>query len=346
MKKIKIGNKFNKAKYSFISSNKKIVKVNKKGIILARKNGKTIVFVKKQKKKIAKFIVRVKGTNSNAQTKEQLRTYIEQSETYLNAGNYIEAIAILDAAKQLLGAHPDIKSQRNKIVKKQLLSSVSDFEKTQDYASAIKAIEKTGTKFQKDAEVVQKLNSLKIIYRSKVIADADTVFKQAGYSEAIKIINKGLTVLLNDSMLLAKINEYNEYKPVKLSALKRVDDNWRVYDDWNGSDSKGNSINDAWLILTYSDPQTAEIYVGRKYSTMTFDIMPSSSFSTNELISSTVKIYADDVLVYTSPNINYKSSAIHANVNINNAEYIRIEGKGTKSDENAYTILNDVYVSK
>lgn len=286
------------------------------------------------------------NTETQQPTKDSLQTYLDQSESYLNAGNYTEATAVLDTAEQLLGVHPEIKAQRQKVAKAQLLNTASSYEKSGDYASAINAIQGSDAELQNDAEVLQKLNSLKTTYRNKIVADADAALSKSGYSEAIRIANNGLSVLPDDASLLAKIEEYNEYKPVNLADLKRTDDNWRVYDDWSGHDSKGNSINNAWLILTYNDPQSAEVYTGRKYSTITFDILPSSSFSTNTDITSTIKIYADEVLVYTSPKINYKSSAVHAEVNINNAEYIRIEGAGTKSDENAYTILNNVQVSK
>lgn len=77
---IKIKNKSKKAKYSFVSSKKKVAKVNKKGVVTAKKKGKAIITVKETMNKKAKKIGKVKVTVNNA-TENVTPTDIPQAAT-------------------------------------------------------------------------------------------------------------------------------------------------------------------------------------------------------------------------------------------------------------------------
>ncbi|MBE5928599.1 MAG: esterase family protein [Lachnospiraceae bacterium] len=77
---IKIKNKSKKAKYSFVSSKKKVAKVNKKGVVTARKKGKATITVKETMNKKAKKIGKVKVTVNDV-TETVLPTNVPQTAT-------------------------------------------------------------------------------------------------------------------------------------------------------------------------------------------------------------------------------------------------------------------------
>ncbi len=89
----------------------------------------------------------------------------------------------------------------------------------------------------------------------------------------------------------------------------------------------------------YADANhSAEYYVNKNYKSVSFDIAPAAEFGENG--SATIKIYADDNLIYTSPTVTQKTTKFSTNsINISGATYIKIvaELKGQSC-----TIISDV----
>lgn len=68
---------------------------------------------------------------------------------------------------------------------------------------------------------------------------------------------------------------------------------------------------------------SAEYYVDKQYSSISFDMAPFVTFGASS--SSSVKVYVDDVLVYTSTAITQKTERFNSGkIDISNAEYIKI----------------------
>ena len=85
---------------------------------------------------------------------------------------------------------------------------------------------------------------------------------------------------------------------------------------------------------TYS----AEYLVAKQYSYMSFDIAPFGSFGASG--SSRIKVYADDVLIYSSPTVTQKTARFNTgNIDISQANYIKIVAE---IDEHSCTIISDV----
>lgn len=83
---------------------------------------------------------------------------------------------------------------------------------------------------------------------------------------------------------------------------------------------------------------TTEYYLNQQYSSISFDMAPSDHYGANS--SNRVKIYADDVLIYTSPEITKKTSKINSGkINISSAKYIKIV---VEIDDDGCMILSDV----
>ena len=72
-----------------------------------------------------------------------------------------------------------------------------------------------------------------------------------------------------------------------------------------------------------SQKYSAEYYVNKQYESLSFDIAPATDF--NAAYTSYVKVYLDDVLVYTSPAITQKTELFSTgNIDVSNASYLKI----------------------
>ena len=171
-----------------------------------------------------------------------------------------------------------------------------------------------------DPDFIDKLSELKDSYRAQVISNADSALKSNGYKDAIQIIEDGLDILPNDSELLAKIDEYEEYKPISIKSFTVTASN-NGYDFYSSrSDPRGEVNTDVLYLESY-----VEFYIGGKYSKLVATVDPDQNFRTSIYAGTQLKIYADDELVYSSPTITYKTDDLEISVDIKNANYIRFQ---------------------
>ena len=281
-----------------------------------------------------------------ATTDDKRIEYLDNARSLATENKFNEALATIETAESLYGSTAECASLRTEIQIKQLLFNANEFENNGDYQKAIELIEKSNTSLKSNADVIQKFNVLKIYYINDTVSNVDSALKQSNYDKAVELINNALGVFPNDATLLAKLDECKDYKPVDLSDIRRIDDSWYIESGWTGHDFSGNPIVNGWICRVYLETKSAEFYTERKYSNLSFDISPISHFSTKEGNGSTVRVYADDVLVYTSPDITYKSGTVHASVDIIYADNIRITVTGRYNDENSYIALSNATVSK
>lgn len=272
--------------------------------------------------------------------------YLDNARSLATENKFNEALATIETAESLYGSTAECASLRIEIQIKQLLFNANEFENNGDYQKAIELIEKSNTSLKSNADVIQKFNVLKIYYVNETVSNVDSALEQSNYDKAVELINNALGVFPNDATLLAKLDECKDYKPVDLSDIRRIDDSWYIESGWTGHDFSGNPIVNGWICRVYLETKSAEFYTERKYSNLSFDISPISHFSTKEGNMAIVRVYADGVLVYTSPDITYKSGTVHAKVDIFYAENIQITVTGKYNDENSYIALSNATVSK
>lgn len=281
----------------------------------------------------------------------QLGSYITDAATHAESNDYAEALAILDTAEQVLGKQERLDEEREKIQKAQLFNAISRYEEASDYPAAIRAIEQSNTAVQKDPDVIQKLNSLKMIYRDKVIIDADSALKESGYSEAIKIINDGLSVLSSDEKLLAKIKEYEAYVPVNLFSMEFFEAS-ATYDVVRGpniaTDNIGEEHSESYTLVDSSHSNAWATYrINGDYSKLTgcfFLLFEERSTKTDQVLS----IYGDDKLLFTVT-ITGGTEPVDFSVDISGVKYLKISYH-THASSNGFPSrlarLSDVYLSK
>ena len=177
--------------------------------------------------------------------------------------------------------------------------------------------------------------------------------KSKGYKEAIQIIEDGLDILSNDSELIAKIDEYEEYKPVHLSELVATKREYCSFRETEWDPRNVLYTNVLYLISHLSNTGyhggQIEVFTNKQYSTFSCTIVPEADFTTSSNSGSMIKIYGDGELLYTSELITYKTSGVNVNIDITNVEYLEINIENIYRGiypAHADTLICDPYVSK
>lgn len=280
----------------------------------------------------------------------KIQEYIEKANTLAAEGNYLDALALLDSAEQIMGADQRISKTRTEIKKGKLLSDVSAYEAAGDYKTAIEYISNCEDDLKTDLEVIHKSNSLKTTYKSNELSRAQTAYNNDNFDEALSILNAALTILPGDADITARIEKYT---PVLYRKLPNNILSGSIRREDIVIDSKGNSYNDQLVFYAefnhYNDGSKSfdkpniEQYTGGKYSRFKAIIIPHEEMDEyNNGCGAVVTIYADDRLIYTSPTITRKGTSVNVDLDISGVQYLKIQVKPTsslESYENKYTII-------
>ena len=259
-------------------------------------------------------------------------TVLSSSNENVSSGNYDDAIKILEEAENVLKDNSDITSALEKVkadyavyLKNDALEKANALISEKKYTEAISLINTALEKNANDSELTALLNMTKNEYVTNVISQADALLEEYDYTGAGEIIDEALKVLPDNSDLAAKKETINSNKPTSLDTLVMINSNrW----EWNNGAPKDPFENDYSDSVNYMIPndgaQTTygEFRLYKKYGKLTGRIAPYTDIGEND--EAYIQIYADEQLVYTSPMITRKTDAFRFNVDIKNAEYIKI----------------------
>ena len=248
---------------------------------------------------------------------------LSRAEGYSKKGNYDDAISVLQSFADIVTNDKDVSlkineytNAKNNIEKEQILSNIKQYEENGDYEGGIKYINNKIGSYKSDSDISKKLNELKDKYRSKILADAEEVFNSSGYLSAIDVLNASQGILPNDATITQKINEYKTYAPVSIKTFKVTASNGYSFSG-SASDPRGEVAVDVIELEYY-----IEFYLAGGYSQFTAKIDPTQYFNTSSYQGVQLRILADDVEVYKSPTITYKTDNLDVSVNIKNADYL------------------------
>lgn len=158
-------------------------------------------------------------------------------------------------------------------------------------------------------------------------------------------------------------SENNKYKAYGTDALVSIDKNYASNKvsllafnpvnsgAWNKNegtlnDSLGNNYNVSLPYLLVGSGAYSEYYTNGMYSTLSFKLAAHENMEQGA--ASQIKIYADDILVFTSSEFNRKTEAESYDVDINNAKFIKIECVKLEGDswDNATLLFLDSTLEK
>lgn len=276
-------------------------------------------------------------------------TVLSSATNALSSGNYDDAVQMLEEASQVLTNDSDISSALEKAktdyaayLKKDALEKGNALISEKKYQEAISLANTALEKNANDSELTALLNLAESEYVSSVISQADSLMAEYDYSRAVDIVDEALQVLPDNAELKNKRSIIDANKPVPLDTLVMLNSHEWKWNEGVPKDPFNNDYSDSanYVISTGWYPDTyGEFRAYKKYKRLTGRIAPYTGIGEDDEMF--IKIFADDELVYTSPIVTRKTDAFRFNVDVKNAEYIKIVFDHAPSQYDN-TILSDL----
>lgn len=257
---------------------------------------------------------------------------LKEAADYVTQNSYTKAIATLEAALKVLVDDAKINEQLELYNKEFQEKTKDDAVKTAksyadkaDYEAAIKTLQTALKSSPDDVDITTDLKVYSEKYVESIISEVDGLTDKKNYVAAIELLEKALGVLPGNDTLTAKQASVNASKPVSLSSLTPINGGW----EWNEGTPTDpfevtyTSVSNFKIFNGSSNNEySAEYRLYGKYKTLTGSLV--SHIDIAEKGYSQIKIYADETLVYTSPNIERKTDLLDFSAPIENADYIKI----------------------
>lgn len=269
---------------------------------------------------------------------------LEEAASLASSGDNLAAMLRIKNSKD--SALEDIELRKAydsycEVYKTNVMADADVLAKEGDYLGAVKAVNEAIGQIGEDATLTAVAKSYEDTYISNVIAEADKLVEQYDYDEAISLLRTAKGNVKNVGRVDTKINEISSKKPVvkNVNELIKIDsDAYEIYDD-PMTDTHGNTFDFAGGFDFYDGFVT--YYTEGKYTNLCGFIAPEEDLSGSN--KATIYIYADDVLVYTSPEITRMSKPVAINIDITGADTITVKGT---LDARSLILCNEVFIVK
>ncbi len=257
---------------------------------------------------------------------------LAKADEYVKAGSYAKAIAELEAALKVLPEDSQLsaqlesyKSDSSSQVKSDAIQTAANAAASGDYITAIQTLEAAIVNYPDDVEISTDLDTYKTSYVTSVIATADSFVANRDYLSAIAAVADALAVLPGNQTLLDKQTTLENNRPLVVATLTPINGGFT----WNEGDPTDpfqvTHTNSGYYSILWGKRETttyAEYRVYGKYKTLTASVVPHSLIRQSAKI--VVKVYADDILVYTSKEIGRKTDKFEISANVAGADYVKI----------------------
>lgn len=277
----------------------------------------------------------VKQEQATALAAQKKKQTLEEAEKLAANGDYEQAMAVVETAQKEVPEDADYAAAYNKyyaeykkgIVDTAIASAEAEAGKGA-YLEALHIVNQATEKVGEDATLQTAAGTYEDAYVKSVSAQVDKFLEEQNIASAKEVLEEASKEFPENTVISERKEEVDSYKTVSLSTLTPINGGFKwnegtPEDPFNGNYSEvanytilhGKYCDDKYTLYT-------EYYLEDTYQALVFDISPHSSFG--ESSSSYVQIYVNDVLRYTSPEITRKSKSIRVNVDISDAEYIKI----------------------
>ena len=270
-----------------------------------------------------------RGVDSNA------KGIYESALSDYNAGNYDAALSALNSIDSSWSDYKKASELRQKAVLGMLNEKASGYMATGDYEAIIQLVNSNLDNVNGDAEIKRTYVSAVSSYRDQITTEAEQAYQSSGYAQALSIVNRGLSVLNGDAVLLALRSQYEAMAPVSLTSLTRFLSESHGSVGVTAADKLGNSYDDC-IIYDYGySEDRGDIYVlNYAYSSFRGTIFVPSNRSSgyddwvNEHINYYLKIYGDGKLLYTSPSMLSTQYPVDFDIDVSGVDQLTVKWEG------------------
>lgn len=279
--------------------------------------------------------------------KEQIISEVEKK---AEKAAYSDAVQILQKAGAIIGSDEELVSYLKKYELEDITNTLSEYEKTEDYASAISLLSQNKELYENNQGLKADYEKYVTEYRKQLFANAKEIYDSEGYASAIEILNKGLKIIPNDADVLAKIAAYKECAPVELQSLNVLSTESprslsNKYKGDSDEDLYGNvyhGYTDFGIGLNNDESVFVEYLCEGKYTNFKGRVYVPKIASEKCFLQ--FRIYADGVKIYESDFMNRKSKALDFDVDISQAEVLKVEVYNPEGYGQMYLV--DAFVSE
>lgn len=265
-----------------------------------------------------------KAEYESQQTAQSKQDALEQAAAYAAVGNYKSALETIQLAQKQLVSDAELLQKVAEYTdgyKKSAINAAAQYEQSRDYLNAYKTIKDALALVDRDASLNVKLSLYEQNYADAVVAEADSKAAASDFDGARSLLNAALKEIPNNETLKTKLSQISAAQPVSLASLTPINGSF----EWGNGEPKDPFGNDYSASGTYTIVRcanTVEYRVYGNYSKITMTIAPDKDLGENDACC--IQVYADDVLIKTSPTITRKTDAVQFSVSIEGAEYIKI----------------------
>ena len=272
----------------------------------------------------------------------QVTSIISQAATQTASGNFDDAVKTIKNGLTLYADNVALKNALADTQTKQVNSIITQANGLIDdnqFSDAIAALN-TGLKsYPNNADLKSAVADAQGKMVDYILAQADTMIQQGNLDDATTLVNHALTLAPGNSDLQSEIDKIDNAKPISIFTLTPL--NQYGWGQSNGvlQDSLGNNYSVTMPYLV-SGGCYGEFYVNGAYSTIQGTVVPYTGFSQNA--KTQLRVYADDVLIYSSPDVGQKTLKFNFKVNITGAQFIKVEVTRTASsyDNNSLLVMD------
>ena len=265
---------------------------------------------------------------------ENLAKAAEYAQTQL----YTEAIGQLQEALEVIPEDAKITEQiriyekdHGEKLKADALQDAQAYAEKGDYLNAVKTLENIIGKLGSDAEMSSAYNQYSQQYVAGVITEVDGKVSQKDFDSAVSSLHSALKNLPGNEVLTNKLKEVEAKQPISITELLAVNTGyWEEWNSGNPTDPFGNDYSGAcnyvvfvgYDLLSKNLDHYAEYRLYGKYTMLTGTIATHIDSPENKI--NRLQIFADDKLVYNSPNLGRKTDAIDFSIDVSGVEYVKI----------------------
>ena len=265
---------------------------------------------------------------------EQIAAIIEEADALAQAEDYEGAQKKIQSGLATYPKSTILKSESDKYAlvifskeKEELLKKASEEADNGNVLNALNIIKQAQKEAPDDEDYKKVYGQYKTLYVNSIISEAEELTNSKNYDTAIKLCSDAQKNV-DDPELQNEIHRIEELKPVSvdITSLKEIDADMFfpgpsksiAYDTYGNTYDRPIVFDGASDFVTYN--------TNGKYISLYGIIAAHDGYEKD--YSAVITIYADDVLIYTSPTITRTTKPVDVSVGISGAELITIKSTG------------------
>lgn len=254
--------------------------------------------------------------------------FIRRIDALLLTDQTVDADALIQTALQVFPNDEELMSRKYNLTITEVIEQAARMEEAGNLGGAIAFLRDAGDDVRQNMAVIEQMERLNAAFRQQVIDEADEAYQSDGYLKAAQIIQKGQSILPDDSQLQARWVMYCDMAPVDMLKELEAFADEQAYITSHAKDNVGNGY-EVYLdggYMNKSHGTSISFLLDRKYSKLkgTAFLMENCR---NTKHSNWVNVYGDGILLFESGKMTAQSMPEDFEIDVAGVDMLRIDFK-------------------